>query len=220
MIVPSQWRSAAVTINHNGFPLVIRPATLNDVDSFLEVQSAAFADKFAAAFGKHASSRGVAAFRRIHQLQGANSLQGLYLAMLEERVVGTITLRTSDMRYDDGGVLDQVFLRELGTWGTIRATHVLSQLDHRIARDEGFITDVAVVPDLRRNGIAKLMMRHVIAIAREERKRFLSLYVSASNQKALDLYTGLGFKQEKIRHAWGNIVFWGQWRWVYMTYLV
>ena len=198
--------------------LNIRPAQMVDINPMLELQAEAFADKFTAAFGRHGAERGLAAMIRTHHLQGPGSLQGMHVAVYENRVVGTVTMRTVEMRVDDGGLVEQAFLRELGTWGTIRAMRAFSQLEHYIGRDEGYITDVAVAPAMRRRGIAQAMLSYIIALARETGKGRLGLYVSASNKHALDLYYRLGFREQKVRRSWWHAVFLGERRWIYMTY--
>lgn len=198
--------------------LMIRPAQMADIDPMLTLQSEAFADKFTAAFGRHGAARGLAALVRTHHLQGPASLQGMHVALAQKRIVGTITMRTVEMRIDDGGLVEQAFMRELGTWGTIRAMRAFSQLEHYIGRDEGYITDVAVVPDLRRQGIALTMMRYIMQLAREMGKGRLGLYVSASNTKAIALYYTLGFREQLVRRSWWNAVFLRERRWMYMTY--
>jgi ribosomal protein S18 acetylase RimI-like enzyme len=200
--------------------LMIRPAQMADIDPMLNLQAEAFADKFMAAFGRHGAERGLAALSRTHHLQGPGSLQGMHVALVQERIVGTITMRTVEMRIDDGGLVEQAFLRELGTWGTIRAMRAFSQLEHYIGRDEGYITDVAVVPDLRRQGIAQAMLRYIITLARETGKGRLGLYVSASNKNAITLYYNLGFREQLVRRSWWNALFLGERRWMYMTYTI
>ena len=191
---------------------------MGDIDPMLALQFEAFADKFNAAFGRHGAERGLAALARTHHLQGPGSLQGMHVALWQDRIVGTITMRTVEMRIDDGGLVEQAFMRELGTWGTIRAMRAFSQLEHYIGRDEGYITDVAVVPDMRRQGIAQTMMRYIIQLAREMSKGRLGLYVSASNTKAIALYYNLGFREQLVRRSWWNAVFLRERRWMYMTY--
>ena len=200
--------------------VIIRPAQMGDIDPMLALQFEAFADKFNAAFGRHGAERGLAALARTHHLQGPGSLQGMHVALWQDRIVGTITMRTVEMRIDDGGLVEQAFMRELGTWGTIRAMRAFSQLEHYIGRDEGYITDVAVVPDMRRQGIAQTMMRYIIQLAREMGKGRLGLYVSASNTKAIALYYNLGFREQLVRRSWWNAVFLRERRWMYMTYLM
>jgi ribosomal protein S18 acetylase RimI-like enzyme len=215
MIVPLERVSTAIS---GDLVLTLRAAQMADLEPMLALQAEAFADKFTAAFGRRRSDRGIAALARTHYLQGPISLQGMHVALDGDRVVGTITMRTTDMRTDDAGAVEQAFVRELGTWGTLRAMHALSQLDHRIGRDEGYITDVAVVPDLRRRGIAQLMVRYVMQLAREQRKGHLGLYVSGSNRAAIALYEQLGFRQQRVRRSWWNALLLGERRWIYMIY--
>lgn len=217
MIVPLERSGAAETPD---LPLLIRPAQMGDIGPMLALQAEAFADKFTAAFGRKGAERGVAALARTHHLGGPSTLQGMHVALIGERIVGTITMRTSEMYIDDGGTMEQAFLRELGTWGTIRATHALSQLEHRIGRDEGYVTDVAVAQDVRRNGVARAMMRYIVRVARDLGKRRLGLFVSASNSKAIALYQQFGFQKQQVRRSWWNAFFLGERRWIYMTYSI
>lgn len=217
MIVPLG-RPDAVAVN--GVALSIRPAHMDDVEPMLALQAQAFNDKFTAAFGRKGAERDMAALIRTHRLGGATTLQGMHVALLGERIVGTITMRTTDMCVDDGTAMEQAFLRELGTWGTMRAMHALSQLDHRIGRDEGYLTDVAVVEDLRRCGIAQAMLRYTMQLARVAGKRRLGLYVSASNHKAIALYEQLEFEKQRVQRSWWSAFLLGERRWIYMVYAV
>lgn len=59
--------------------------------------------------------------------------------------------------------------------------------------DEGYITNVAVSPDFRRRGAARLLIAELIARAKEKRLVFVTLEVRESNAPAIALYTGAGF---------------------------
>ena len=218
MIVPSPQIRATVPFQLGDLALMIRPAIMDDLVPMLQLQALAFADKFSSAFGKRGIQRGVAALHQSHQMQGPSSLQGMYVMLAGGEIVGTITLRTVEMRPDDVGLVEQAFLRELGAWGAFRAVHALSQIDHRIGRDEGFISDVAVAEHYRRRGIAQAMMRHSMTLARELGKKRLGLYVSASNHSARALYRNLGFSEGQVRRSWWNALFLGERRWIYMSY--
>lgn len=205
------------TARSNPLAVVIRSAHMDDLEPMLGLQAEAFADKFRAAFGRRAAQRGLAAMLSVHRLQGPYSLQGMYVALHADRLVGTITMRTVEMRADDGMQVEQAFLRELGTWGTLRAMHAFSRLEHYIGRHEAYITDVAVDPAFRRRGVARTMMLHIAQAAREKHKHTLGLYVSASNTGARTLYHSLGFRDFSVRRSWWNGWLLGERRWVYMT---
>ena len=59
--------------------------------------------------------------------------------------------------------------------------------------DEGYITNVAVSPDCRRQGIARALIAELMAKAEENKLAFVTLEVRESNAPAIALYTGAGF---------------------------
>ncbi|MBR5478570.1 MAG: ribosomal protein S18-alanine N-acetyltransferase [Clostridia bacterium] len=63
--------------------------------------------------------------------------------------------------------------------------------------DEGYITNVAVLPCFRRRGIAKALVEKLVAENRD--LSFLTLEVRASNAGAIALYEKLGFEQVGVR---------------------
>ena len=64
----------------------------------------------------------------------------------------------------------------------------------QVILDEGYITNVAVRPECRRNGIAGKMLQVFLDFAQANRLAFLTLEVRASNYGAIALYGGLGFR--------------------------
>ena len=59
--------------------------------------------------------------------------------------------------------------------------------------DEGYITNVAVSPDFRRRGAARLLIAELIARAKEKGLAFVTLEVRESNAPAIALYARAGF---------------------------
>ena len=59
--------------------------------------------------------------------------------------------------------------------------------------DEGYITNVAVSPDFRRQGIARALIAELTAKAGENKLAFVTLEVRESNAPAIALYNGAGF---------------------------
>lgn len=68
--------------------------------------------------------------------------------------------------------------------------------------DEGHITNVAVHPDFRRCGVAKAMMEVLIQSCAEEGIFRQTLEVRPSNEAALALYEGFGFRIEGRRKGY------------------
>ncbi len=60
---------------------------------------------------------------------------------------------------------------------------------------EGYVANVAVLPEYRRKGIAGRLIENAINICKKEKAEFLSLEVRVSNLAAISLYKKYGFKK-------------------------
>lgn len=60
---------------------------------------------------------------------------------------------------------------------------------------EGYITNVAVAPEMRRHGIGRALIKELIARGRELSLSFWTLEVRESNTGAIALYSSLGFEK-------------------------
>ncbi|MBC8163342.1 MAG: GNAT family N-acetyltransferase [Roseiflexaceae bacterium] len=198
----------------------VRPARMADIYTILGLHSEAFADKFGAAFGPRGTERGIEAMAEAWRRQGSGALRGMLVATAGGEVIGTTTLRTWEMGVDDSSAAEMAFQRVLGVWGAFRSIFALSLLDHQIARDEGYITDVAVHSQHRRRGVARALLARAEAEARDRRKRTLGLYVAASNRGARILYRQLGFADVRMRHSFMTALLLKRWGWVYMRKLL
>lgn len=65
--------------------------------------------------------------------------------------------------------------------------------------DEGYITNVAVSPDCRRQGIGRALIAELAEQAKRAGLAFVTLEVRASNMPAIALYEGAGFKPVGVR---------------------
>lgn len=63
---------------------------------------------------------------------------------------------------------------------------------------EGYVTNVAVLPEYRRNGIGKKILEYVINDSKDELE-FISLEVRVSNHAAISLYEKFGFERVGLR---------------------
>lgn len=71
-----------------------------------------------------------------------------------------------------------------------------------MAVDEAHLLNLCVDPDLRRRGLARLLLEHCIALARGAGMAVILLEVRRSNIAALELYKGYGFKRLAVRKAY------------------
>lgn len=65
--------------------------------------------------------------------------------------------------------------------------------------DEGYITNIAVFPKHRNNGVATALIKRIFSFARDNALSFVSLEVRESNLAAISLYNKFGFKTEGRR---------------------
>jgi ribosomal-protein-alanine N-acetyltransferase len=65
--------------------------------------------------------------------------------------------------------------------------------------EEAQILDIAVAPGQRERGVARALMDHACAVAREKLAEVLALEVRASSAAAIGLYQRSGFRQVGIR---------------------
>jgi ribosomal-protein-alanine N-acetyltransferase len=65
--------------------------------------------------------------------------------------------------------------------------------------EEAQILNIAVGPDFRGRGIARLLLKHAFLLALEQGAEFVALEVRSSNSVAISLYEQLGFSKTGIR---------------------
>ena len=65
--------------------------------------------------------------------------------------------------------------------------------------DEADVTNIAVFPEARRQGVARLILNAMDAFCVANNMAFLTLEVRASNEAAIALYRGSGFQQVGLR---------------------
>ncbi len=65
--------------------------------------------------------------------------------------------------------------------------------------DEADVTNIAVFPTARRQGVARMILNAMDAFCAANGMAFLTLEVRASNEAAIALYCGAGFQQVGLR---------------------
>lgn len=68
------------------------------------------------------------------------------------------------------------------------------------AHGEAQIKDIAIVPRFQKKGIATKMLEMIIAEARRQGCRRISIDVRQSNLQGQKFYNNLGFKKERMKH--------------------
>ena len=68
--------------------------------------------------------------------------------------------------------------------------------------EEAQILDIAVAPQQRGRGLARLLMDHAITVAREKKAEVLALEVRSTNSLAITLYERCGFVRTGVRQKY------------------
>ncbi len=71
-----------------------------------------------------------------------------------------------------------------------------------VMADEGYITNVAVFPEYRRQGIAGQLLEVFLRFAQANALAFLTLEVRPSNEAAIAFYQGYGFEEKGRRKSY------------------
>ena len=77
--------------------------------------------------------------------------------------------------------------------------HVLAYAAMWLVVDEGHVCNIAVTPEARGRGYGRLITEALIALAREEGMRLMTLEVRRTNALAQGLYHALGFQDVGYR---------------------
>lgn len=99
------------------------------------------------------------------------------------------------------------FLHELTNpssymWGLIDEERVIGYICFWIVRDEIHIMNIAIHPDMRGKGMARLLLDKLIKLAINKNISSIWLEVRPSNRIAINLYERLGFKKVGIRKGY------------------
>jgi len=109
------------------------------------------------------------------------------VAVVEEKCFATPWSRESFWR--DASSSDAFYLLAIDE----EANRVVGYVGCWILAYEGSITNVAIDPEYRRQGIGRKMLLKLIEIVKEKGVTALTLEVRVSNEPAIKLYEGLGF---------------------------
>lgn len=71
---------------------------------------------------------------------------------------------------------------------------IIAYIGLSVSVDEGYILNVATLPEYRRQGIAKALINYIINMC-SDKLRFITLEVRPSNTSAVKLYEGFGFEK-------------------------
>jgi [ribosomal protein S18]-alanine N-acetyltransferase len=98
----------------------------------------------------------------------------------------------------------QVFADELARdWARVDVIRdrgrVVGFVDYWLVHDEVHLLAIAVHPDVRRRGAGRVLLDHLLALARDRRAALVTLEVRRNNRPAIALYERAGFAVVGVR---------------------
>ena len=116
---------------------------------------------------------------RVADVAGRDAVAPVFIAILEGRIVGSVTLELRSRVADPDNPAP-------------------------LASDEAHVRLLAVAPEARRRGVATALMEHCVETARREGKARLTLNTSAHNLGAQSFYEAIGFRRVDDARADGT----------------
>ncbi len=95
--------------------------------------------------------------------------------------------------------LEEAFMAGTKFFTAQKDNKVLGYVGISAILDEGYITNIAVFPEYRSQGVGTALLKYLYKFAKEKSLKFISLEVRESNYTAISLYEKQGFKTEGKR---------------------
>jgi ribosomal protein S18 acetylase RimI-like enzyme len=195
--------------------ITIREARNEDIDEFVKLLMTVFNSKFKVIFGSKINEG-----QKIlsQEMKTRKSLEGNYVATINEQIVGAVVLQTREMKQDFFQTL-KLFLTNLSVYQGLRAFIVggyYQSISGKYISKEGcYFESLFILPEFQKMGIGTKLMEKVEEFAREKNKKFLYSFVRASNIGARNLHKKYGFKEISTKKSILTKIFFGIPKWVY-----
>lgn len=197
-------------------PLFIREVKFEDVEKFINLLFSVYLKKYDVIF-KSKINDGKAIL--IKEMKSRNNLEGNFVAVENELIVGAVILKTKEMKQNIFQSL-KLFLTELGFYYGLRAFIVggyhHSFSERFIKKDACFIENLFILEKYRRKGIGKELMKRAEQFARENNKKVMYGFFEISNISAKSLDLKSGFKAINVKNSILTKIFFGNSSWVYV----
>ena len=137
-------------------PVLVRPAVAADALHIGRILASGFRDEFGRILGRQAP-RAPALLAGLTEMRLARGLATTFVAQRDARVVGVLNIEARREGMGDRWAEFQVFLREVGPFTTLRSViGVVLLNDEVVPADEAYISELAVAPDCRGQGLVRI----------------------------------------------------------------
>jgi ribosomal protein S18 acetylase RimI-like enzyme len=137
---------------------------------------------------------------------GANVIMQAYAGHVDSDIndqyrsaAGSLRFLNNIVRFPGCGTFDAA--SSLAAVHTASRTLVGMLLCSRVREDVGHVTQVCLLPEFRKQGLARAMMAACLRSLQDRKFAELSLTVTAANHGAVDLYERLGFHTRRVFDA-------------------
>lgn len=194
----------------------IRAARVVDLPGVAAVLTEAFGGKLRAVFGSQ-PERIQRLLEAVYSGPARRGYDGLIVVERDGRIIGTLVIEPVLHTASENRAFESLALSELGMPRLLWASFALWLLSHTPQDGDAHIGDVAVAPDCQGEGIGQRLVQQAITWARAHDRRRLTLWVAASNDRAIHLYEKTGFTIAETRASWLTRWVYGIRHWHFMT---
>ncbi len=195
--------------------LRVRSARLADLPAVAVVLEDAFNDKMRMIFGKQ-SEKTRALLENIYTGPVRRGYDGVLVAEWDGRIVGTLLIEPMHHTTPENRAFVHIATRELGMLRVLMASFLLWLVGHEPEPGEAYISDVGVAADCQDQGIGQQMMRQAELWAINRRRSRLTLWVAATNERAIHVYEKAGFSIQRTKSSWLTQLAFGIRHWYFM----
>jgi ribosomal protein S18 acetylase RimI-like enzyme len=195
--------------------LQVRSARLADLPGVAVVLEDAFNDKMRVIFGNH-SEKTRALLETIYTGPVQRGYDGVLVAEQDGRIVGTLLIEPMQHTTPENRAFVHIATRELGMPRLLWASFLLWLFGHEPEAGEAYISDVGVVGDSQGQGIGQYMLEQAELWAVDRRRTRLTLWVAATNERAIYVYEKAGFSIQRTRSSWLTRLAFGIRHWYFM----
>ncbi|MBN1563472.1 MAG: GNAT family N-acetyltransferase [Anaerolineae bacterium] len=193
----------------------IRPAREVDLPGVAAVLQDAFSDKMRIIFGDQ-PAKVRTLLEAVYIGPVRRGYDGVLIAEHAGRVVGTLLIEPMDHTPAESRVYENIAVREFGVPRMLLASFLLWLVGYRPARNEAYISDVAVASDCQGESVGQQLMTYAEQWARDQQRARLTLWVAASNEPAIHLYQKSGLVISETRSSWLTRLAYGIQEWHFM----
>jgi ribosomal protein S18 acetylase RimI-like enzyme len=177
---------------------VVRPARLVDLPGAAAVLQEAFSDKMRIIFSKQ-PEKVRALLEEVYTGPVGRGYDGILVAERGGRIIGTLLVEPIYYTPRENRAFENFAIRELGMLRMLRAAFLLWLVGYRPKPGEAYISDVGVAQDHQGQGVGQLLIEQAEEWARDHNRERMTLWVAATNERAVHVYEKAGFTINRTR---------------------